>query len=322
MLTLYPEVEPYATHRLDTGDGHSLYLEESGQPDGIPILVVHGGPGAGSDAAARRFFDAERYRIILFDQRGSGRSTPFASLENNTTDHLIEDMERIRAFLGVSQWLLFGGSWGATLSLLYAQRYPEPVLGMILRGIFLCRAADIQWFLHEGASRVFPDYWEDFIALIPPGERQDLVAAYHRRLTGDNELQRLQAARAWAIWEGRCATLHPSPAVVEKFGQAHMATSLARIECHYFANGGFIEENQIMANVDRLRDIPARLVHGRYDMICPLENAMTLSDAWPEADLSIVRDAGHAASEPPIVDALIRATEAMSDRFGPDFGMA
>ena len=322
MLTLYPEVEPYATHRLDVGDGHSLYLEESGNPDGVPVAVVHGGPGAGGSAASRRFFDAERFRIVLFDQRGSGRSTPFASLENNTTEHLIEDMERIRAFLGIDRWLLFGGSWGATLSLLYAQRYPQPVLGMILRGVFLCRSADIRWFLDEGASRVFPDYWEDFVELIPPEERQDLIGAYHRRLVGDNELQRLQAARAWSIWEGRCATLHPSPTVVEQFGQTHLATSLARIECHYFLNGGFIAENQIMANVDRLREIPARLIHGRYDMICPLENAMTLSDAWPEADLSIVRDAGHAASEPPIVDALIRATEAMSDRFGPEFGLS
>ena len=320
MLTLYPDIAPYATHRLDAGAGHSLYMEESGEPEGIPVLVVHGGPGAGSDGAARRFFDAERFRIIQFDQRGSGRSTPFASLEHNTTAHLIEDMERVRTFLGVDRWLLFGGSWGATLSLLYAQQHPEQVLGLVLRGIFLCRQRDIDWFLHDGASRVFPDYWADFLAPIPASERDDLVAAYHRRLTSDNELERLQVARAWSIWEGRCATLHPNPAVVDKFGQTHNAISLARIECHYFANGGFIEEGQILSQVDRLRDKPARLVHGRYDMVCPLENAVRLHDAWPEADLSIVRDAGHAASEPAIIDALMRATEAMSDRFGPEFG--
>ncbi|MFO7786140.1 MAG: prolyl aminopeptidase [Halospina sp.] len=321
MLTLYPEIAPYATHHLDVGDGHSLYLEESGHPDGIPVLVVHGGPGAGSDGTARRFFDAERYRIILFDQRGSGRSTPFASVENNTTAHLLADMERIRAFLGIECWLLFGGSWGSTLSLLYAQSHPERVLGLILRGIFLCRERDIRWFLQDGASRIFPDYWEDFIALIPENERNDLIRAYHRLLHSDNELERLQAARTSAIWEGRCATLHPNPAAVERFGHAHLALSLARIECHYFINGGFIDENRILDNLDVIRDKPARMVHGRYDMVCPLENAVTLHDAWPEADLSIVRDAGHAASEPAIVDALIRATEAMSDRFGPEFGM-
>ncbi|XOZ33318.1 prolyl aminopeptidase [Halomonadaceae bacterium KBTZ08] len=320
MLTLYPEIAPYATHRLDVGDGHSLYLEEAGNPEGIPVLVVHGGPGAGSDPAARRFFDAERYRIILFDQRGSGRSTPFASVTNNTTSHLLADMERIRAFLGIERWLLFGGSWGATLSLLYTQSQPERVLGLVLRGIFLCRQRDINWFLHDGASRIFPDYWEDFISLVPESGRQDLVQAYHRLLHSDNELQRLQAARTWAIWEARCATLHPSPAAVERFGHAHLALSLARIECHYFLNGGFIEENRIMDNIGSMRDKPARLVHGRYDMVCPVENALTLHSAWPEAELSLVRDAGHAASEPPIVDALIHATDAMSDRFGPEFG--
>ena len=321
MWTLYPDIEPYTTHRLDVGDGHSLYVEESGNPQGIPVLVVHGGPGAGSDGAARRFFDAERFRIILYDQRGSGRSTPLASLGANTTPHLVQDMEQIRRFLGIDRWLLFGGSWGSTLSLVYAERFADRVLGMVLRGIFLCRPRDIQWFIQDGASRVFPDHWEDFVALIPESERDDLIRAYHQRLTSDNELERIQAAKAWSIWEGRCATLHPNPAVVEKFGHPHMAISLARIECHYFLNQGFLEPGQILEDADALRGIPGTIVHGRYDMICPVENAMALHDVWPESDLAIIRDAGHAASEPPIVDALMRAVDAMSDRFGPEFGL-
>ncbi|MDG5501317.1 prolyl aminopeptidase [Marinobacter sp. BGYM27] len=316
MLALYPEIKPYAQHRIAVDAPHELYLEESGNPDGIPVVVVHGGPGGGCEDYYRRFFDAERFRIILFDQRGAGRSTPLAELEGNTTQALVEDLETIRRFLGVEQWALFGGSWGSTLSLVYAETHPERVLALVLRGIFLCRPRDIQWFYQEGASRVFPDYWRDYLAPIPTEERGDMVASYYRRLTSDNELVQIQAAKAWSIWEGRCATLHPNPRVVERFGHPHVAIALARIECHYFMNNAFLEPDQITRNAGRLKGIPGYIVHGRYDMVCPLDNAQTLSDVWPEAELSIIRDAGHSSSEPAIVDALMQACEAVSARYG------
>lgn len=309
MRALYPAIKPYATHRLAVEEPHQLYVEESGNPDGIPVLFLHGGPGAGCEDYHRRFFDAERFRIILMDQRGAGRSTPLADLTHNSTDHLVADIETLREFLGIDQWLLFGGSWGSTLSLVYAQTYPQRVIGMVLRGIFLCRPEDIHWFYQSGASRVFPDYWEDYLAPIPQDERQDMVSAYYKRLTSPNELEQIQAAKAWSIWEGRCATLQPNPGVVEHFGHPRVAIALARIECHYFMNRSFLEPDQIVRNAHKLADIPAVIVHGRYDMVCPLDNALTLSRAWPEADLQIIRDAGHSASEPAIVDALIRGVE-------------
>ncbi|MBE02445.1 prolyl aminopeptidase [Marinobacter lutaoensis] len=309
MLTLYPEIEPYARHRLAVEPPHELYIEESGNPDGLPVLVVHGGPGGGCEDYQRRFFDAERFRIILMDQRGAGRSTPLAELAGNQTDKLVQDMETVRQFLGIDRWLLFGGSWGSTLSLVYAQAHPERVLGLVLRGIFLCRPRDIHWFYQEGASRVFPDYWEDFLAPIPESEREHLVQAYYRRLTSSNELEQIQAAKAWSVWEGRCATLHPNPRVVEHFAHPHVAIALARIECHYFINQAFLEPDQIVRNAGRLAGIPGMIVHGRYDMVCPLDNALALSRAWPEAELRIIRDAGHSATEPAIVDALIRGVE-------------
>ncbi|WP_417546624.1 prolyl aminopeptidase [Marinobacter sp.] len=309
MLNLYPDIKPYASHRLAVDAPHELYIEESGNPDGMPVLFVHGGPGAGCEDYHRRFFDAERFRIILMDQRGAGRSTPLAELEGNSTDKLIQDMEAIRMFLGIERWLLFGGSWGSTLSLVYAQTHTERVLGLVLRGIFLCRPRDIAWFYQEGASRVFPDYWREFEAQIPESERGDMVSAYYRRLTSKNELEQIQAAKAWSTWEGRCATLHPNPQVVEHFGHPHVAIALARIECHYFMNSSFLEHDQIIRDAYKLRDIPGLIVHGRYDMICPLDNAFALSKAWPEADLRIIRDAGHSASEPAIVDALIRGVD-------------
>lgn len=309
MLNLYPDIEPYARHRLAVDEPHELYLEESGNPDGVPVLVVHGGPGGGCEDYHRRFFDAERFRIILMDQRGAGRSTPLAELEGNSTEKLVEDMETIRQFLGIDRWLLFGGSWGSTLSLVYAETYPERVLGLVLRGIFLCRPRDIHWFYQEGASRVFPDYWQDFQAPIPEAERGDMVTAYYRRLTSSNELEQIQAAKAWSIWEGRCATLHPNPKVVEHFGHPHVAIALARIECHYFMSNSFLEADQIVRNARALAGIPGIIVHGRYDMVCPLDNALALSKAWPEAELQIIRDAGHSASEPAIIDALIRGVE-------------
>jgi len=320
MLNLYPDIEPYARHRLAVDEPHELYLEESGNPDGIPVLVVHGGPGGGCEDYHRRFFDAERFRIILMDQRGAGRSTPLAELEGNSTDTLVQDMETIRQFLGIDRWLLFGGSWGSTLSLVYAETYPERVLGLVLRGIFLCRPRDIQWFYQEGASRVFPDYWQDFLAPIPEDERHDMVTAYYRRLTSANELEQIQAAKAWSIWEGRCATLHPNPKVVEHFGHPHVAIALARIECHYFMNNAFLEPDQIVRDAGRLADIPGVIVHGRYDMVCPLDNALALHQAWPEAELHIIRDAGHSASEPAIVDALLRGVEEVVAKSLPSAG--
>ncbi|MDY6797700.1 MAG: prolyl aminopeptidase [Pseudomonadota bacterium] len=312
MLTLYPEIEPYARHHLVVDDIHELYLEESGNPDGMPVLVVHGGPGGGCEDYHRRFFDAERFRIILMDQRGAGRSTPLAELAHNTTAHLVDDMEKVRHFLGIDRWMLFGGSWGSTLSLVYAQTWPENVLGLVLRGIFLCRPRDIHWFYQDGASRVFPDYWQDFLAPVPEAERDNLVAAYYHRLTSENELEQIQAAKAWSVWEGRCATLHPSPKVVEHFAHPHVAIALARIECHYFMNQSFLEPDQILRDAGRLADIPGIIVHGRYDMVCPVENALALSSVWPGAEFRIIRDAGHSASEPAIIDALIRGVESVA----------
>lgn len=317
MLTLYPDIEPYARHRLAVDPPHELYLEESGNPDGIPVIVIHGGPGGGCEEWYRRFFDAERFRIILLDQRGAGRSTPLAELEGNTTQALVEDLERVRSFLGIDRWMLFGGSWGSTLSLAYAQAHPAHVLGLVLRGIFLCRPEDIHWFYQHGAGRVFPDYWRDYVAPIPEDERADMVSAYYRRLTSDNELEQIQAAKAWSVWEGRCATLHPNPRVVEHFAHPHTAIALARIECHYFMNNAFLAPGQLLANAHRLADIPGVIVHGRYDMVCPLDNAFALSEAWPQAELRVIRDAGHSASEPPIVDALIRAVETVSRQAEP-----
>lgn len=318
MMTLYPEIKPYARHSLPVEAPHELYVEECGEPDGIPVLFVHGGPGSGCDKRNRCLFDPERYRIILFDQRGAGRSTPHAELENNHTQALIADMEAIREHLNIERWLLLGGSWGSTLSLLYAQAHPERVMGMVLRGVFLCREQDLHWFYQHGASQIFPDYWEDYIHPVPVQQRDDFVAAYYDLLTGDNELARMSAAKSWSLWEAHCATLRPNHEVVEHFGDPHMALALARIEAHYFINKGFLEEGQILKNASRLSGIPGIIVHGRYDMICTLDNAVSLHNAWPESQLNIIRDAGHASSEPSITDALIRATRDMAKRFRPE----
>jgi len=312
MHPLYPSIKPYQTINLPVDEQHTLYIEESGNHEGIPVLFIHGGPGAGCSKEDRRFFDPEKYRIVLFDQRGSGRSTPHAELENNTTQDLIDDIERIRQHLAINQWVLFGGSWGSTLSLLYAQQHSSRVLGMVLRGIFLCRQQDIDWFYQQGASLVFPDYWQEFVDLIPASERGDMVSAYHKLLTGENELAKMNAAKHWSLWEGRCATLRPNPDVVDTFSNIHLALSLARIEAHYFVNKSFIAENQILDNMDALAGIPATIVHGRYDMICPLDNAVSIHRAWPDAELHIIREAGHASRDPGIVDALVRATDEMA----------
>jgi len=315
MLIHYPDIKPYKTHRLAVDDLHTLYIEECGSPDGIPAIVVHGGPGGGCSKADRCFFDPEKYRIIVFDQRGAGRSTPHAELKDNTTDHLVADLERIRDALNVEQWILFGGSWGSTLALIYAQTHSERVLGLVLRGVFLCRQQDFDWLYQSGASRIFPDYWEDFLRPIPESERGNMMAAYYQRLTGSNELAKMAAAKAWSLWEGRCATLRPSAEVMESFADPHKAVSLSRIEAHYFINGGFIDENQILLNTDKLEGIPGIIVHGRYDMVCTIDNAHSLHRRWADSELHIVRDAGHSSSEPGIVDALIRATRDMSQRF-------
>lgn len=317
MHILYPEIKPYKRHQLQVSDGHELYLDEAGNPDGIPVVFVHGGPGAACDSSSRRFYDPERFHIITFDQRGCGRSTPHGSLESNTTEHLIEDMERIREHLNVDKWVLFGGSWGSTLSLLYAQRYPTRVSALILRGIFLCRQRDIDWLYKDGANHVFPDYWDEFTKLIPEPERDDLIAAYYSRLTGDDELARMGAAKAWSAWEGNCSKLRPSSEALAKFTKPHNALALARIESHFFKNLGFIEENHILKSMHRIKTIPGRIVHGRYDMVCPLNNAHYLHRQWPASELHIVRDAGHSASEPGTVDALIRATTDIAKQLDP-----
>ncbi len=315
VLSLYTYVRSYRQFRLKVESPHDLYVEECGRPDGLPAIFLHGGPGAGCEPYHRGFFDPKRYRIVLFDQRGSGRSRPHAALEGNTTSHLVSDIETLREHLGIERWVVFGGSWGSTLGLAYAQAHPERVLGLIVRGIFLCRKRDIDWFYQDGASRLFPDYWRDFIEPIPAAERADLVQAYYRRLTGVDELQRMAAAKAWSIWEGRTATLRINPGVVEHFADPHVALSLARIECHYFVNNSFMAPDQLLRNADRLRAIPGFIVHGRYDVVCPLEQALDLHRVWPKAKLTIVPDAGHSATEPGIMDALLRATNAMADRY-------
>jgi len=315
MHILYHELQPYVLHSLEVESPHVLHVEECGNPAGLPVVFVHGGPGAGCEDYHRRFFHPDVYRIILFDQRGCGRSTPHASLENNTTAALVQDMELIRQHLGIERWVLFGGSWGSTLSLVYAQTHPERVLGLILRGIFLCRPQDIHWFYQSGASRLFPDLWEAFLAPIPEEERGDLLTAYYRRLTGDNEVERMAAAKAWSLWEGRTATLRQNPAVVDHFGNPYTALSLARIEAHYFKHDTFLRPDQILADVGKLKGIPGVIVHGRYDVVCPLDNAWALHTAWPEAELRIIPDAGHSASERGTVDALVQATIDMAERY-------
>lgn len=319
MLILYPDIKPFHTRHIQVDPIHKLYIEQSGNPDGIPVLFVHGGPGGGCGKHDRCFFDPEKYHIIVFDQRGSGRSTPHAELADNTTQALLEDMEKIREELQVGRWLLFGGSWGSTLSLLYAQAHPGRVLGLVLRGIFLCRKRDLQWFYQGGAAHLFPDYWEDFLHPIPEAERGDMISAYHKRLTSVNELAVMGAAKAWSLWEGRCSTLRPNHEVENDFSDPHKAMSLARIEAHYFVNDVFIEENQIIKNAAKLEGIPGIIVHGRYDAVCPLDNAFALHQAWSDSELDIIRDAGHSAREPSITDALIRATQDMAFRFEGDY---
>jgi proline iminopeptidase len=316
---LYPPIEPFSIERLTVGQGHELYLEQSGNREGIPAVFLHGGPGAGCGPSHRRFFDPSRYRIILFDQRGSGRSTPHASIEHNSTWDLVADMERLREHLGIDRWLVFGGSWGSTLALAYAETHPERVSALVLRGIFLCRPDEIAWFYQQGASWVFPDYWRDFLAPIPTPEQGDLLDAYHRRLTGSDADARLAAAKAWSIWEGRCATLLPDPDIRRTFSDERLALSLSRIECHYFIHQAFLRPNQLLEEASKLTNIPGVIIHGRYDLICPLRSAWELAEAWPAAELEVVADAGHAAFEPGIARALVAATDRMASELEPEW---
>jgi len=305
MSGLYPNIVPYVQHSLAVDDGHILHVEECGSPEGQAVLFLHGGPGAGIENYHRCFFNPNKYRVVLFDQRGSGKSTPHASLDNNTTQHLISDIEFIREKLGIKSWVVFGGSWGSTLALAYSQSYPQFVDALVLRGIFLCRPQEISWFYQEGASRIFPDYWQDFIAPVPKEKRNDIVSAYYEILTGQNEIARMAAAKAWSIWEGRTATLKQKDSVVSHFSDAHTALSVALIECHYFINNAFLKPNQLLNEIDKIRHIPTHIVQGRYDIICPMESAWDLHKAWPEANFSIIGDAGHAASEEGITRKLV-----------------
>ena len=306
---LYPPVEPYRHGMLDVGDGHSIHWELCGNPDGKPAVFLHGGPGGGASPVHRRLFDPTRYNLLVFDQRGCGRSTPHASLDANTTWHLVDDIERLREMMGVERWLVFGGSWGSTLALAYAEAHPERTAALILRGIFTLRRSELLWYYQEGASWLFPDKWERFLAPIPVAERGDLMAAYHRRLTGVSSEERIAAARAWSLWEGETITLLPNLEFTAQHGDDRFALAFARIENHYFVNAGFLEEGQLIRNASRLREIPGTIVQGRYDVATPMKSAWDLHRAWPEAEFRLVPDAGHAFNEPGILSELIRATD-------------
>lgn len=312
---LYPPIEPYRTGYLRVSDLHELYFEESGNPAGKPAVFLHGGPGAGSDVRARRFFDPKAYRIVVFDQRGCGRSRPHASLVDNTTWHLVDDIEALRRHLGIGKWQVFGGSWGSTLALAYAQTHPERVTELVLRGIFMLRQWELQWFYQAGCSALFPDFYADYVAVIPEAERGDLVTAFYQRLTGNNKAEQLAAARAWSLWEAATSFLHVDHESLRRWGDADFATAVARIECHYFVNKGFLEhEDQLIRNVDRIRHIPAVIVQGRYDVVCPIKTAWDLHLAWPEADFRVAADAGHSAFEPGNTRELIAATDRFRSR--------
>lgn len=306
---LYPPIEPYLQGFLDVDSGHQLYYEECGNPDGKPVVFLHGGPGGGCSPGMRRFWNPDKYRIVLFDQRGSGRSKPHASLVNNTTWDLVSDIEALRSMLDIERWQVFGGSWGSTLALAYSEAHPDRVTEIVLRGIFMLRQKEIDWFYQHGASEIFPDRWQHYIAPIPLAERGNLLQAYHWRLVSDDPEVRMEAARAWSIWEGTTSTLLPNAELAADFAADDLALSLARIECHYFVNHGFMDDNQLIRDAGRLRKIPAVIVQGRYDVVCPAVSAFELAAAWPEAALKIVPDAGHSAFEPGNTHELVLATD-------------
>jgi proline iminopeptidase len=312
MRDLYPAIEPYNQGKLKVSELHTIHYEESGNPQGKPVIFLHGGPGGGIVPMYRQYFDPQQWRIIIFDQRGCGQSTPYAELRENTTWDLVQDIEQLRQKLQIDKWVVFGGSWGSTLALAYAQTHPERCKGMILRGIFLLRSAEIRWFYQAGANHIYPDAWQEYLKPIPLEERDDLLAAYHKRLISEDPEIRLEAARAWSVWEASTSKLIPSPASQQSFARSEFAEAFARIECHYFVNRGFFErENQLLENIERIRHLPGVIVQGRYDVVCPMISAWELHQAWQSAEFIVIDDAGHSVSEPGIKDALIRA----SDRF-------
>jgi proline iminopeptidase len=310
---LYPEIEPYSRGNLRLDSVHTMYWEQSGNPDGAPVLFLHGGPGAGASPAHRRFFDPAHYRIVIFDQRGAGRSTPLGELRENTTPHLVADIERLRGHLGIERWLVFGGSWGSTLALAYGEAHPERCAGFILRGVFLCRRSEIDWFLY-GLRTLFPEAWRAFAEVIPAPERGDLLAAYYKRLADPDPAVHVPAARAWSTYEGLCSTLLPSPETVAHFAGDVVSLGLARMEAHYFSHGIFLPENALLENLHRLRHLPCVIVQGRYDAVCPIVTADEVRRAWPESKYIVVADAGHSAWEPGISAELVRATERFKTR--------
>lgn len=315
MKTLYPEIEPFDSGMLKVSEIHEIYYERCGNPDGIPVVFLHGGPGGGLIPAYRRYFDPKAYHIVLFDQRGAGKSKPHAELRENTTWDLIKDIESLREKFGVEKWFVFGGSWGSTLSLAYAETHPENCLGLILRGIFLTRRKELEWFYQSGASEIFPDFWERYRDEIPEAERGDMMTAYHKRLTGDDEAVQLSAARAWSVWEGSTSKLYPSEDLMEHWEGAHEALQLARIECHYFMNNSFFpSEDYLIENVGKIRHLPTVIVQGRYDVVCPMTSAWDLHKAFPEAEFIVVADAGHSVSEPGIASALVDATDKFKEK--------
>ena len=308
--SFFPELQPFRRGRLQVSELHEIYFEECGNPSGKPAIVLHGGPGGGISANLRRLHDPERYRIILMDQRGCGQSTPYAELAENTTWHLVSDIEALRQHLQIDRWQVFGGSWGSTLALAYAQEHPSRVTALIVRSIFAGRKREISWLYQEGASRMFTDLWQDFITPIPQGERQDIVAAYYKRLTGSDEAEQLICAKSWSRWEGSVLSLLPDAARVEDFGEAKFAIAFARIECHYFYHHCFLEtDDQLLTNAFKLNGIPGGIIQGRYDVVTPFETAYQLKQLWPSADLKIIDDAGHAMAEPGMVNALVSMTD-------------
>ncbi len=312
-MPLYPEIEPYNQEFLKVSDIHTIYFEECGNPNGKPAVFIHGGPGGGIQPSYRQYFNPDKYRVILVDQRGCGKSTPFAELRENTTQNLIEDFEKIRKKLNIDKWMLFGGSWGSTLGLAYAQAYPEVVTELVLRGIFLGREKELSWLYQQGASMVFPDMWEKYIEPIPVEQRKDFISAYYSILTGDDEKLKQQAAVAWSVWEASTSKLFVDKKSIDRYGEDKFSLAFARIECHYFKNKLFIEEAQLLKEADKIKDIPGVIVQGRYDMVCPAVSAWDLHKVWPKAELDIIADAGHSISEPGILEALVRATDKFAD---------
>lgn len=309
LRTLYPAIEPYESGFLDVGDGHTVYWERVGTPGAKPAVFLHGGPGGGTSPGQRRVFDPALYDVVLFDQRGCGKSTPHASLEANTTWHLVADMERLRTKFGIDTWLVFGGSWGSTLALAYCEAHPERVSEIVLRGVYTCTRPELEWFYQHGVSEMFPDKWERFVAPIPADERHDMMSAYHRRLTGEDRATQMECAKAWSIWEGETVTLLPNPDYAAHFTEDDYALAFARIENHYFINGAWLEDEQLLRDAVKIAHIPGVIVHGRYDMPCPLRYAWQLHKAWPASQIDIVEGAGHSLAEPGILDRLIRATD-------------